>query len=250
MTGPYTTLLFDADDTLFDFQKAERTALSRVLTAHQLPATDAVLSRYSAINASLWRAFEQSRITKEDIKNERYRLLFEEFGITPPVPPREINDRYLEQLGTCGFTLPGAAALCDALKRAGYDLYIITNGVSATQKSRLLNSGLAEYFCEMFVSEDLGAQKPLPAFFDAVLSRIPERDTRRILVIGDTLGSDIQGAVNAGLDCVWYNPKGTINDRGLSVTKEVRSLREIASFLGCGLPDAAPEGVPDEKQIS
>ncbi|MBQ5970447.1 MAG: YjjG family noncanonical pyrimidine nucleotidase [Clostridia bacterium] len=250
MTGRYTTLLFDADDTLFDFQKAERTALSRVLTNHHLPATDDILTRYNAINAALWREFEQNHITKEDIKNERYRRLFDEFGITPPVPPRTINDRYLEQLGACGFTLPGADALCRTLKDAGYDMYIVTNGVSATQKSRLENSGLKPYFDEMFVSEDLGAQKPLPAFFDAVLSRIPEQDRRRVLVIGDTLGSDIQGAVNAGLDCVWYNPTGKIKERSLPVTKEVRSFREIAQFLGCTLPRADAAGVPETKQNS
>lgn len=233
MTDRYTTLLFDADDTLLDFHLAERTALSNVLNAYELPSSDEVLSLYSSINAGLWRAFERNEITKEDIKNQRYRILFERLNVQPPVSPRTINDRYLQQLGTCGFTLPGAHDLCEALKRAGYDLYIITNGVAATQKSRLEKSGLAPFFSALFVSETLGAQKPLPAFFDAVLEQIPEHDRSRILVIGDTLGSDIQGAVNSGLDCIWYNPRENKNDRALPVTKEVRTLSEIAQFLGC-----------------
>ena len=235
LTKAYSTLLFDADDTLLDFQRAERTALSRVLADAGLPNDDAILARYHEINASLWRAFEKDEITKEDIKNERYRRLFQEFGMSPAVSPREINDRYLVQLGDCGFTLPGVPELCRKLKARGYAMHIITNGVPHTQVSRLEKSGLRACFDEIFVSEDLGAQKPLPAFFDAVLNRIDEKDKQKILVIGDALGSDVQGAANAGLDCLWFNSCLAENDRGLPVVREVRSIPELASFFGLQL---------------
>ena len=228
----YSTFLFDADDTLLDFQKAERTALRQVLLAFGITPTDELMDRYSVINASLWHAFERGEVTKEDIKNERYRRLFEEFGVGQGINTREVNDRYLAFLSQGGFLVEGAATLCQALKKSGCQLYIITNGVPHTQRMRLEHSGLAPLFSDIFVSEAVGAQKPFKAFFDYVLSHIDEQDKRRILVVGDSLGSDIQGAVNAGLDCVWYNPKGRINDRGLPVKREVQTLCALAGWLG------------------
>ncbi|MBQ7598682.1 MAG: YjjG family noncanonical pyrimidine nucleotidase [Clostridia bacterium] len=228
----YSTFLFDADDTLLDFQKAERTALRQVLLAFEITPTDALMDRYSVINASLWHAFERGEVTKEEIKNERYRRLFAEFGVGQGIDTRKVNDRYLEFLSQGGFLVDGANALCTALKERGCQLYIITNGVPHTQRMRLAHSGLAPLFSDIFVSEAVGAQKPFKAFFDYVLSHIGERDKRRILVVGDSLGSDIQGAANAGLDCVWYNPKGQRNDRGLPVKREVQTLAALAAWLG------------------
>ncbi len=231
MHRKYSTILFDADDTLLDFQRAERTALEKVLCSFSLPATPQILDRYNVINASLWRSFERGEITKEDIKNERYHRLLEEFQMQTDVTPREINDRYLELLGTCGFVLPGAKALCSALKDRGYDLYIITNGVPHTQRSRMERSGLLPYFSEIFVSETIGVQKPFLLFFTHVLSCVPEKDPTKIIVVGDSLGSDMQGAVNAGLDCIWFNPRGKENDRALPVTIEVQTLLQVGEFF-------------------
>ena len=232
MPQKYSTILFDADETLLDFHKAERTALRRVLLAFSVTPTDEMMDRYSVINAGLWHAFERGEVTKEDIKNERYRRLFAEFGVGQGVNTREVNDRYLEYLSEGGFLLPGAAELCKALEAVGYALYIVTNGVPHTQILRLTHSGLLPLMRDVFVSEAVGAQKPFKAFFDYVLAHIAERDPKRVLVVGDSLGSDIQGAANAGLDCVWFNPKGQPNDRGLPVTKGVRSLAQLAAWLG------------------
>ncbi len=228
----YTTVLFDADDTLLDFHKAERTALQQVLLFFGVTPTEEMMDRYSEINAGLWHAFERGEVTKEDIKNERYRRLFAEYGVGQGLDTRKVNDRYLEYLSEGGFLLPGAEKLCRALKKAGFRLYIITNGVPHTQQQRLTRSGLLPLISGVFVSEAVGAQKPFKPFFDHVLAKIAEPDPKRVLVVGDSLGSDIQGAVNAGLDCVWFNPKRQANDRGLPVTKEVRSFAELAVWLG------------------
>ena len=232
MPLPYTTILFDADDTLLDFQTAERTALREVLLLFGITPTEELMDRYNEINAALWKAFERGEVTKEDIKNERYRRLFAEFGVGDGVNARQVNDRYLEFLSNGGFLVPGAKSLCEALHRAGFALYIITNGVPNTQRKRLLNSGLAPLFSDVFVSEAVGAQKPFLPFFDYVLAHIDEQDKRRVLVVGDSLGSDIQGAANAELDCVWFNPKGQKNDRGLPVTLEIQKLSQLAVWLG------------------
>lgn len=237
MPQTYTTVLFDADDTLLDFHKAERMALRQVLLSFGITPTDEMMDRYSVINAGLWHAFERGEVTKEQIKSERYRRLFAEYGVGQGLDTRAVSDRYLEYLSAGGYLLDGAAALCNALKDAGYDLYVITNGVPRTQYLRLEHSGLMPLLSGVFVSEDVGAQKPFKAFFDYALSHITERDMQNVLVVGDSLGSDIQGAANVGLDCVWFNPKQKPNDRALPVTFEAQSLAQIASWLGVELKE-------------
>lgn len=232
MPKRYTTLLLDADETIFDFLRGERTSLRRVLADRGLPHDEGVLALYHEINDGLWHAFERKEITKDALKRERFARLARECGFPPSLDADEINDAYLTLLGESDYLLPGAREFLYNLKNGGYDLVLITNGVARTQLRRLEKSGLGTQFSHVFISEALGAQKPLRAFFDAVLDAVDESDPRKLLVIGDSLASDIQGAVNAGLDCVWYNPKEQPNDRDLPVTKEAKTYAEIEAFLG------------------
>ena len=206
MAHRYTTLLLDADETIFDFNRAEHDSLKKVLAARNLPHGEEILSQYHRINASLWRAFERGEVTKDRLRVQRFEELFAMFGFPAGTDPDEISSVYLEQLGESDYLLPGADAFLYALKNGGYDLALITNGVARTQLRRLKKSGLAPLFSHVFVSE----------------------------AVGDSLGSDIQGAANAGLDCVWYNPKGAANDRGLPVTLVAKSFAEILAFLEIG----------------
>ncbi len=231
MAHRYTTLLLDADETIFDFNRAEHDSLEKVLADRNLPHGEEILSAYHRINAALWRAFERGEVTKDRLRVQRFEELFCQFGFPAGIDPDEISTVYLEQLGESDYLLPGADRFLYALKNGGFDLALITNGVARTQMRRLNKSGLAPLFSHVFVSEAIGAQKPLPAFFDAVFAAIDEKDKRKVLVIGDSLGSDIQGAANAGLDCVWYNPKGLANDRGLHVALEAKSFGQILAFL-------------------
>ena len=231
MAHRYTTLLLDADETIFDFIRAEHDSLKKVLTDRGLPHSEEILLRYHEINASLWRAFERREITKDRLRVQRFEELFAMFGFPKETDPDAINTTYLAQLGESDYLLPGADAFLYALKNGGYDLALITNGVARTQLRRLNKSGLSPLFSHVFVSESVGAQKPLPAFFDAVLNAIDETDKSKVLVIGDSLGSDIQGAVNAGLDSVWFNPHKAPNTRALPVTFEAQSYAQILSFL-------------------
>ena len=232
MMKRYSTLLLDADETLFDFLKAEQSSLKTVLSARGLPHDDEILQRYHVINDALWHAFERGEITKEAIKKTRFARLAEHSGFPAGIDTDEINSDYLRQLGESDYLLPGARSFLQKLFDAGFDLALITNGVAKTQLRRLEKSGLAPLFSHVFVSETVGAQKPLPAFFDAVLRAIDEQDKARVLVIGDSLASDIRGADNAGLDCVWFNPKSKPNDDALPVTLETRTYEEIEAFLG------------------
>lgn len=231
MEKKYTTLLFDADNTLLDFDTAEEKALNRVLTEIGVDVTKKVTERYSAINLSYWQAFERGEVTKAELRTVRFADLFKEIGFHTDLGLGYIADTYLSYLGEGEYLLDGALELCERLKDEGYTTYIITNGVAETQKRRLSKSGLDRFLDGLFVSETIGSQKPMPAFFEYVFEHISEKDREKLLVIGDSYGSDIKGACGVGLDCVWLNPKGEPNPLSLPVKKEISDLRELFDFF-------------------
>ena len=197
----YTTLLFDADETLFDFRTAESNALRTVFSRHGLPQDGEFVETYHRINNGLWDSYNRGEIEKRVITDTRFVRLFEQFGV--PLDGVDFNRRYLDTLADFGCLLPGAQALCRALYTAGYAMYLITNGVGSVQKRRFERSGLAPYFEGLFISEEIGAGKPKRAFFDHVLRHIAEHDRSRVLVVGDSLTADIAGGRMAGLATCW-----------------------------------------------
>lgn len=206
MAKKYTTLLFDADNTLLDFNKDERQALIRTLEEYSVPISDENIKIYTEINKGLWKQFEKGEITKPELKRIRFRKFFEKIGFKTDTDPFVVNERYLFLLGDMGGnTLNGAKELLGELKKDGYDIYIVTNGVALTQAKRLDRSGLLPFISEVFVSETVGHQKPKKEFFDFVFDKINEKNKDSILLIGDSLSSDIKGAMNAGINSVWLN---------------------------------------------
>ena len=231
MNEKYSTILFDADNTLLDFDMAEKNALTQILGEIGVDVTDEITKLYSEINLSYWRAFERGEVTKAELRTRRFKDLFEQIGFDYKNNLLFVADTYLSYLAKGAFLLDGALYLCEKLKEAGYLLYIITNGVSATQKSRLSKSGLDKVMDGVFISEDIGVQKPFLKFFEYVFENIREKDKSKIIVVGDSYGSDIKGACNAGLDCVWLNRKNEENAHSLPITKEIESLSELFEFF-------------------
>lgn len=223
----YSTLLFDADETLFDFRRSETQALHAVFRSHGLPETDEFLDAYHRINNALWDRYNRGEIEKAEITGTRFVRLFAQFGI--PLDGTDFNRLYLDKLAACGCLLPGALELCRDLHGAGYTLCIITNGVGDVQKRRFRESGLAPYVTDLFISEEIGAGKPKPAFFNYVLCRLAESDKHRILVIGDSLCADIAGGRAAGLDTCWYDFRQTNAPNDATYT--VHSYRELHTLL-------------------
>lgn len=228
----YSTVLFDADNTLFDFDMAEKLALSRVLTELGISPTEEITALYSKINLSYWRAFERGEVTKAHLRTARFKDLFNEIGYAEKVDLDAVADCYLSYLGEGAYLLDGALYLCQRLKEEGFEVDIITNGVTATQKSRLKKSGLEKIVDRVFISEEIGSQKPFPAFFEHVFENIGEKDKSKLVVVGDSYGSDIKGACAVGLDCVWFNRGGEENVLSLPITKEIKSLGELFEFFG------------------
>lgn len=200
----YTSLFLDLDETLLDFKAAETHAIRNVLKNHSMPFDDEAVRTYSRINKSFWERFERGEIPKSEIFVGRFKKLLEVFDRKGD--PAALSEEYGRGLSEEYFTVEGAFDILDYLRDKGYKLYATTNGFSATQYRRINGSGLAPYFDKVFVSEDSGYQKPEKEYFDYIISHIPEKDRRKILIIGDSQSSDILGGKNAGIDTCWYNP--------------------------------------------
>ncbi len=201
----YTAVFLDLDNTLLDFNRSEQTAVRRVLALHGLPDDVETAKIYSGINQQYWEAYERGDILREEIFVGRFETLLNTLGLSGN--PEKISDDYFFALSEGHDVIEGAVEFLEWLKQNGFLIYATTNGVSLTQYKRLRDSGLEPYFDDVFVSESVGAQKPGKKYFDTVLSRVPV-EKESVLLIGDSLSSDIMGGINAGIDTCWYNPNG------------------------------------------
>lgn len=226
----YSYLLFDADDTLFDFPKASARAFSVMCEKHGIPNTPEVYQIYHDINMVLWAAFDRGEVTKEYLTLERYVRFLKALDITDR-DPAQCNQDYLTALGESVFPLSYAEEVCRELASRGHQMYIVTNAVASVQRSRLVHSGFSCWFRGAFISEEAGASKPSKAYFDYVRANLPEITPENCLIIGDSLSSDIQGANNAGLPCCWYNPKGLPMREGLHADYEITDLRQLLDLV-------------------
>lgn len=225
---PYSILLFDADNTLFNFDAGNRRAFSEVCRICHLPDTDELFHAYEAVNAEMWSAFDRGECTKDFLVVERFRLFLERAGLQ--ADPVQCNKIHLSTLATNTVLLPHALEVCRTLAQT-HSLYIVTNAVAAVQKARLAASDLRPYITDAFISEDAGASKPSVSYFDYVFSHIPGITRENCLLIGDSPSSDLQGANNYGIPCCWYNPRGLARPDGMRIDYEIRDLPELLPIV-------------------
>ena len=223
----YPCLLFDADDTLFDYRRAEAEALRAAFEAFGIASRPEWLPVYQRVNAAAWRALEEGSVTPARLRVVRFEQLFAELGIA--LEPAAFSAVYLRQLAAQAQLVEGALAVVEAL-RADHRIAIITNGLADVQRPRLALSPLASSIEHLFISEELGVAKPDPAFFDIALARMAVTDRRGVLVIGDSLSSDIAGGVASGLDTCWFNPDARPRGDGPAATYEIRRLDELPAL--------------------
>lgn len=229
MKNRITTILWDVDATLLDFEYSQRYAITQCFQTAGKAITEEIIRRYSQINESYWKRLERGEITKAQLLPGRFRTLFEELEIED-VDVEIFRKEYQEALGSVYSYLDDSLTIVTGLKDR-FAQYVITNGVGSTQRNKLELSGLAQVMDGIFISEELGAVKPEPEFFDACLERIAEKDRNRILVVGDSLSSDIRGGVTAGLKTCWYRPEGKENDTPWKADYEISDLHEIITVL-------------------
>jgi YjjG family noncanonical pyrimidine nucleotidase len=222
-------LIFDLDDTLLDFTGGETAALTRIFAAHGLTDTAAALRAYKDINAQVWSDIEVGG-DRQMLLNTRFARLFETFG--QAVNGATLEAEYRRYLDRNYRLVPGATALLRELKAAGYTLLVGTNGVASTQRQRLAHTGLLPYFDDIFISEEVGAAKPNPAFFQAVFAGHPDYDPAETMMIGDGVKPDILGATALGLATTWVNLAGKPVPADLPTERVIKSLAELPPLLG------------------
>ena len=223
-------VLWDVDGTLLDFNAAERAAIRALFSEFGLgECTDSMLARYSAINAGFWQRLERGELTKTQILTGRFEQFFGEYGIDTGIV-RDFNDRYQLKLGDTIVFHDDSPSIIRALK-GRVKQYAVSNGTIAAQTKKLDRSGLGELLDGVFLSEELGVEKPGIAFFEKVFAVIRPDDPSEVLIVGDSLTSDILGGMNAGIRTCWYNPKGEPLPEEYRPDHVISDLREVADCL-------------------
>ncbi len=221
----YYCVLFDADNTLLNFDAAENKALAETLVNYGIEPDAETVQTYREINSELWKQLEKGQIRREKLMSERFTRFLK--AIDAAGNGAEMNRFYLEQLSTHPDLM--SANVLDVLKELSEvaTLAIVTNGFDRVQSRRVQESGLLNYIEDVFVSEKLDSEKPNRKIFDAALRSLGVENREHVLMVGDSLSSDIQGGVNAGLDTCWFNPNHAENPGKVCPTYEISNLEEL-----------------------
>lgn len=225
----FTTILWDVDGTLLDFIYSQRYALTKCFENIGRDVNEEILNRYSQINEFFWKRHELGEITKEQLLTGRFLQLFEEYDIKG-VDVKAFREEYQEGLGSVYSYIDDSLTICKSLQ-GRVKQYVVTNGVTSSQLNKLKLSGFYDIMEELFISEQIGAPKPHKEYFDYCFSRIEEKDKRKILLVGDSISSDIKGGINAGIATCWYRQEGTENHTEFRPDYEISDLHQIYSIL-------------------
>jgi len=227
----YSWLLFDADGTLFDFDKSQEKALERTFAEMNIEFKQEYHAVYTRVNKIMWEQREQGLLAVADLKTKRFEIFFKEIRIS--ADSVNAGKNYLRFLSRESHLLDGAEKLIRELNQK-YNMVLLTNGLTSVQKPRFQDSPITHYFKEIIISEEVGFSKPQKEIFDLTFSRIDNPPKDKVVIIGDNLGSDILGGVNYGIDTIWYNAAGNTNNKDIKPTKEVSNFNELRKLLFAG----------------
>jgi len=220
-------LFLDLDDTILDFHKAERIAISKTIREFGVEPTEEILELYHGINKWHWEQLELGTLTREQVLVNRFGVLFERLGRDVDAPG--CAKVYEKNLSTGHWFLPGAEEAVEALSKK-YRLFLASNGTASVQKGRMTSANLYRFFETVFVSQEIGYNKPSKAYFDACFAGIPGFDKEKAMIVGDSLSSDIKGGINAGIKTVWVNP-GHKASGDVKPDYEIEYLYQLESLL-------------------
>ena len=224
----FEILFIDLDDTILDFKAQEDAAIVKTLTAAGITPTEEICARYSQINKEHWARMEKGEIDRQQVLFGRFQVLFAELGVDGDWESAALG--YMENLSEGHYFLPGAEEALERLSKK-YRLFITSNGTAKVQNKRLDSAGIRKYFEEIFISQDIGINKPDKRFFDYCFTRIPGFDPKKAMIVGDSPSSDITGGQNAGIATCWINPKHRIYSRPNKPDYEIKSLAQLEGLL-------------------
>lgn len=223
-----THIFLDVDNTILDFNKAEAIALEKTLSALSVPHSPEVIRRYSQLNLAQWKLLEQGKLTREQVKVRRYRLLFDE--LKTDASPEEAARIYEGLLGQGHYFMDGAVEMLQALY-GSFHLYLATNGTASVQKSRLKSAEIEPFFEQIFISEELGCNKPETSFFERCFATIPDLKKEEAVMVGDSLTSDILGGIRAGIRTIWFNKDLKESSGEIRPDHTIKALSELPDLL-------------------
>lgn len=229
MTQKYTDLLFDLDDTLLDFGATETQALRLLFATYNLEMTPQLEKDYKKFNQSLWKKLELGTLSRKELLEKRFSTFFKEY-LALDVDGIATGKQYTSFLAQGHQQIKGAKELLQDLKKAGYQLHVVTNGNKNIQYKRLDDSHFNRFFDTIFISEEIGYQKPTKQFFEHVFNKL-DLVPNQAIIIGDSLSSDIKGGINAGIDTLWYNPAQITNNSTIQPTYEIHKLEQIKEIV-------------------
>jgi YjjG family noncanonical pyrimidine nucleotidase len=225
----YAWLLVDADGTLFDYDKAESTSLELTFKEFGFGYEPSHADTYRRINSAIWDLFEQGEISQERLRSKRFELLFEALQIEGDA--EAFSTRYLRNLAEGSELMEGAEEVVTALHgRVG--MMIITNGLADVQRPRFARSAIGDCFADLVISEEVGAAKPHNRIFDIAFEKMQFPKQDEVLIIGDSLSSDIEGGNNYGIDTCWFNPQREPGNEEVEPTYEITALGELLGLVG------------------
>lgn len=219
----YPILLFDLDNTILDTKANAEKALHKLSKQVDFPFNDQQIAYWHELNDGLWKKLERGQLGREDLLNSRFRLYFEHFGKN--IDGAKINNSYLKLFKLENILMPNAKSVLDTLSQS-HRIFAVSNGTKEKQYSQLKRADLLSDFEDLYLSEDLGYQKPDPNFFKVVFDKL-KTDQDQMLVIGDSLTADIAGANAANLDSVWFNPQEVVNHTTTKATYEINDLQQL-----------------------
>ena len=236
----YELVLIDLEDTLFDYSKTEDSAFRKTFEkmgffqVNQIEKEkieenyEKIRKRYKEINLQLWKDLEKGAVDKDRLKVVRFEKIIEEFDLK--YDPHEMSELYLKKLGEGIFPFEATEKLCEYL-HSKYKVGIVTNGIKEVQHSRIENSKIAKYIDKIIISDEVGVNKPDKRIFEYAMNYFEIMDKSEVIMIGDSLGADIKGGQNAGIDTCWVNLRNNVNDTGIVPKYEVRKLEELFEIL-------------------
>ncbi len=225
----YELIIFDADQTLFDFKKSEKHAFKNTMLDFGFDYDEDYHFRiYKEINTAIWIDLEKGLITQKKLKTERFKRFSDK--IKSNIDVIEFAKSYMKNLSEASFLYDYSMELIENL-HTDYKLMIITNGLLDVQHKRIRQSPIAEYFDEIVISDEINISKPDPRIFDFAMKDYDSIEKNKILIIGDSLTSDIQGGINFGIDTCWYNPNNQLNVSNIIPNYDIRSMKDLNSVL-------------------
>ena len=225
----YKWLLLDADGTLFDYDKAEATALQKAFEQFGYEFQPEYAVAYRRIDREMWLEFEQGKVSQERLRTRRFELLFETMHIESD--PVKFSATYIQNLAEGAYLINGAEKVVKSLV-GQVGLVLITNGLEEVQRSRLAKSTIGDCFSDVVISEEVGAAKPDTRIFQAAFERMGHPKKEDVLIVGDSLTSDIKGGNEYGIDTCWFNPDQMVCDQDVEIQYEIRRLDELRAIVG------------------